>query len=1018
MCAFDRFYSEIFDEIYCVATDKIDSSLQLSFFHRFSAIGSGERCHILLQHSSKLKQKHAQARRRYSLHAQAKKRIVLRQPHQCDFDATYNIQYEYALNFASHSLNALDEPSNDADAHQLRMQYKKLNKCARLTDHDNIAHSALSSILSYVTQISVFVRSQNLLTYCDPVYHYGIGHSQGWISQEVCANLLRNRQTCKHTWFHWKFPVIVAKSLLWLSIQVQSIIRHNDMLCDMYLRFESDNSILSRMLVVRGSNLSYLRMLVRRFNARSSPSEQTKVAIENQSDVYVVVGSVTSLVLVRQMIVDETGAYSESSGTSMIQCTATPILVAIPYHDFDTLALAKFMLAVTLQQRKTFQCAHACIQSPHKYSLSTHPKRPQIFDHILIYPSARLAEQSSCARWSEHTFFGKFGIKQANASGHTVFLFGLPSSHRVLLNNQGSDSSEHVRAKMSESSELSNYGTREHINLIESNIHVGAHRASINHAFLDYIQSNCDQDSIIQGLGLSSIQTQNLLAEWSQYLGFDLPATLFYDYPTLNDLTDFFEPNSQSSYHIDEQVPKALLRSEHHLHSMNVIVDSTCTRSQVEATSKSQQYHTDTVRMISKCGDTMCSIRVLKERTMFDWRGFGMGKTEAVSMDPQQRILLHCSASMFPLRCPTTQMSVFMGIAWMEYDKLTRINDTTHQYIPRATSHALSVASGRISFTFDLKGPSVSVDTACSSSLVATHLGLISVTQDGCKLSLAGGVNLILTEYTTVMFANAGMLAPDGRCKTLDTRADGYVRAESCDVSVLRAVVKAKNDRTQICGTAVNQDGRTSSLTAPNGPSQTRVIASALSNAEVPSAHVQTLEMHGTGTALGDPIEVGGALCILGRVNVFEFHALKTSVGHAECAAGMAGLIRASRALESKRSPGMMHMCSLSTHVLHSMSTSTQHTAEVHVARAPTISCTCDGKASPPYGGISSFAFQGTNAHAMLLGITHNIGTSLHISSYCKLFSRQHCWLTAHAHRYDVSSVTVSKYHHKWVDPM
>ena len=168
-----------------------------------------------------------------------------------------------------------------------------------------------------------------------------------------------------------------------------------------------------------------------------------------------------------------------------------------------------------------------------------------------------------------------------------------------------------------------------------------------------------------------------------------------------------------------------------------------------------------------------------------------------------------------------------------------------------------------------MQGPSLSVDTACSSSLVVAHLAATSFLPGGCRRALAAGVNLTVRAETTAVLSKAGMLAVDGRCKTLDAAADGYMRGEACVVHLLEAATSGDRsprgamEAAVLLGTAVNQDGRSSSLTAPNGPSQQAVIRAALERAGVPALDIGTLEMHGTGTALGDPIEVGAAFLVL-----------------------------------------------------------------------------------------------------------------------------------------------------------
>lgn len=248
-----------------------------------------------------------------------------------------------------------------------------------------------------------------------------------------------------------------------------------------------------------------------------------------------------------------------------------------------------------------------------------------------------------------------------------------------------------------------------------------------------------------------------------------------------------------------------------------------------------------------------------------------------------------------------------------------------------ATGTALSVTSGRLAYSYRLKGPALSIDTACSSSLVGLHMACTAIRCRHASLAFNCGINLMLVPETPAMFQRAGMMTPDGRCKTLDAAADGYVRAESVVVSLLQSASgsMAHSDDSAsvfIHGTAVNQGGRSSTLTAPNGPSQQDVIRNALSAGTSAPRQVAALQLHGTGTPLGDPIEVGaaGTLFVESSVSAraqkpFVLMASKSWVGHSEPAAGMAGFVHASTRISYGTVPGISHLQALNPYVITSI---------------------------------------------------------------------------------------------------
>ncbi|CAG0930612.1 partial polyketide synthase 12, partial [Planctomycetaceae bacterium] len=294
----------------------------------------------------------------------------------------------------------------------------------------------------------------------------------------------------------------------------------------------------------------------------------------------------------------------------------------------------------------------------------------------------------------------------------------------------------------------------------------------------------------------------------------------------------------------------------------------------------------------------------LRDITHFDPQFFGIAPREAMSMDPQQRLALEVgwealeNAGYAPDALSGTATGVFMGICNGDYYQLqlSQQRDSIDMY--SATGNAHSVISGRIAYVLGLQGPAVSIDTACSSSLVAVHLAVQSLRNGDCTMALAGGVNLVLSPDTTIALSRAKMMAPDGRCKAFDAAADGFVRSEGCGFVVLKRLADAVADgddiRAIIRGSALNQDGRSNGLTAPNGPSQVAVIQHALAQAGVTPDEIGYVETHGTGTSLGDPIEAQALGAALGqnRSTPLAIGSVKTNIGHAEAAAGVAGLIK------------------------------------------------------------------------------------------------------------------------------
>ncbi len=354
----------------------------------------------------------------------------------------------------------------------------------------------------------------------------------------------------------------------------------------------------------------------------------------------------------------------------------------------------------------------------------------------------------------------------------------------------------------------------------------------------------------------------------------------------------------------------------------------------------------------------------------FDPEFFGISPREAAGMDPQQRLLLEVvwealeNGGQNPDRLAGSQTGVFVGVCNSDYFlmRFESARDSADAYV--ATGNAHSVASGRISYILGLKGPSVSVDTACSSSLTAVHLACQSLKAGECRSALAGGVNLILMPDTTIILSKSHMMAPDGRCKAFDAAADGFVRSEGCGIVLLKRLSDAQADGDNILalirGTACNQDGRSSGLTAPNGPSQVEVIREALASAGLQSGDIDFIEAHGTGTSLGDPIEARAIAEVFGSGRgsdrSLRVGSVKSNFGHAESAAGIAGLIKAILALQHGKIPPTLHLKKLNPHIdWNGLAIS-----------VPTVTTSWNRERGRRFAGVSSFGFSGTNAHVIL----------------------------------------------------
>jgi|GEM_PF-2677171 len=358
----------------------------------------------------------------------------------------------------------------------------------------------------------------------------------------------------------------------------------------------------------------------------------------------------------------------------------------------------------------------------------------------------------------------------------------------------------------------------------------------------------------------------------------------------------------------------------------------------------------------------------MSEVNSFDYEFFGIPLSEAKIMDPQQRMLLEVayeachSAGYDKESLKGKNVGVFIG--QMNYDWMM---DFPYSRDYASTGVAPSISSNRISYVLGLTGPSMTVDTACSSSLVAVDLAVNKLQSGDCDVAIVGGINIMLSQESYIFTSQARMLSPNSRCATFDEAADGIARGEGVGIVVLKRVNDAINDKNVIAalvvGTAVNQDGRSASLTAPNGLAQEKVIARALQKANLSGGQIDYMECHGTGTSLGDPIEIEALSKVLGkdRKDALVLGSIKTNIGHLEGAAGIMGFIKTIEVLKQRIAPKLLHLKAINSKIdildfnviFPKKKTALKQTGTLHA-------------------GVSSFGFGGTNAHVILQSVAYS----------------------------------------------
>lgn len=496
----------------------------------------------------------------------------------------------------------------------------------------------------------------------------------------------------------------------------------------------------------------------------------------------------------------------------------------------------------------------------------------------------------------------------------------------------------------------------------------------------DLMQINIESIDVSESFGaygMDSLKAVQLSGELETLLERHLPDTLVYDYPNVNVLSEFLaSENDQLTDHIKKNINTNEISTNEN--EPIAIVGIGLKFPGADGPDEFWKLLKDGRDAITKISEDRWKENSMKPSTVryggfvkdtdkFDPVFFGISPREAIQIDPQQRFTLEVAwnamedAGIDPSILAGKDVGVFMGICTYDYARFSAGRKEMFD-VYTGTGTSLSIAANRISYLFDFRGPSIAIDTACSSSLVALHTACNSIRNGESSIALAGGVNLLLAPDWNVVFTEADMLAPDGKCKTFDATADGYVRSEGCGIVVLKKLSDAIKDRDRIYsvikGSAINQDGKSNGLTAPNGPSQEKVISKALSNAGINSSEVSYIETHGTGTPLGDPIEVNSIVKVISKdrseENPCYIGSVKTNIGHLEAAAGIAGVIKTSLALYKNKIPKHLNYTSLNPEI---------HLDGTYVKIADTDISWSDNKR---FAGVSSFGFGGTNAHIIL----------------------------------------------------